>query len=171
MTSTTRVVCFVPIKLSSERLPGKMLMPLGDGLLCTHIFITLLEAKKVLLESTGLIDFEVHCYCSSSLIAPHLPAGVQLTMRPDWLDGNKVIGMDIYQTFAAEIPADVYVLCHATSPFMRAESVVEGLKAVVDGAHDSAFSAERIQTFSWYQNRPINYSLDHIPRTQELEVR
>ena len=40
---------------------------------------------------------------------------------------------------------------------------------VQSGECDSAFSAERIQTFAWYGGRPLNYSLTHVPRTQELE--
>ena len=38
-----------------------------------------------------------------------------------------------------------------------------------DRGYDSAFSAERLQTFAWYEGRPLNYSLDAIPRTQEIE--
>ena len=28
---------------------------------------------------------------------------------------------------------------------------------------------EKIQTFTWYDNRPLNYSLQHVPRTQDIE--
>ena len=35
--------------------------------------------------------------------------------------------------------------------------------------NDSAFSAERIQTFAWYQGKPINYDLNDVPRTQDME--
>ena len=37
------------------------------------------------------------------------------------------------------------------------------------GEYDSAFSAERVQTFAWWQDRPLNYSLERVPRTQDLE--
>jgi CMP-N-acetylneuraminic acid synthetase len=26
-----------------------------------------------------------------------------------------------------------------------------------------------VQTFAWWQGRPLNYSLQHVPRTQDLE--
>lgn len=68
-----------------------------------------------------------------------------------------------------QVEADLYVLAHATSPFIRAETLSEALQKIHSGEHDSAFSAERIQTFAWYGGRPLNYSLDNIPRTQTIE--
>ena len=65
--------------------------------------------------------------------------------------------------------ADIYVLAHATSPFIRPATIEEAVARVQSGECDSAFSAERIQTFAWYGGRPLNYSLTHVPRTQELE--
>ena len=37
------------------------------------------------------------------------------------------------------------------------------------GEYDSAFSSEKIQTFAWFEGRPLNYALDNIPRTQTIE--
>jgi spore coat polysaccharide biosynthesis protein SpsF (cytidylyltransferase family) len=42
-------VFFVPIKLQSQRLPNKMLLKLGDKLLCQYIFDILIEVKKKLI--------------------------------------------------------------------------------------------------------------------------
>ena len=39
----------------------------------------------------------------------------------------------------------------------------------MSGSNDSAFSAEKIQTFAWYKDKPINYDLNDVPRTQDLE--
>ena len=39
----------------------------------------------------------------------------------------------------------------------------------MSGDFDSAFSAQKIQTFAWYMGQPINYDLNDVPRTQDLE--
>ena len=65
--------------------------------------------------------------------------------------------------------ADIYVLAHTTSPFIKVSSIENALGNVLSGEYDSAFSAERIQTFSWYQGKPINYDLNDVPRTQDME--
>ena len=33
----------------------------------------------------------------------------------------------------------------------------------------SAFSAQRIQTFSWFKGKPLNYEFEDVPRTQDIE--
>lgn len=154
------VVAFVPIKLNNQRLPGKNLLPLGGKPLCDHVFEALLAA--------GGID-RVIAYCSDPALAEHLPNGVELLLRDPCLDGNFVKGLEIYRAFAKDVRADVYVLAHATSPFVRPETIRRGVDAVVSGGHDSAFAAERVQTFAWYKGMPINYSPEDIPRTQDME--
>jgi CMP-N-acetylneuraminic acid synthetase len=61
------------------------------------------------------------------------------------------------------------VLAHATSPFIRSTTIASALDEVLSGQYDSAFSAEKMQTFAWYKGQPLNYSLRRIPRTQEIE--
>ena len=89
--------------------------------------------------------------------------------RDKELDGDLVKGFDIYRKFIAEVDADVYVLAHTTSPFIKKSSIENALEKVLQGENDSAFSAERIQTFAWYKGKPINYDINDVPRTQDME--
>ena len=98
------------------------------------------------LAGIGEID-EVYAYCSDERICEYLPRSVRFLRRSPGLD----------------------VLAHATSPFIRAETVADALRHVRSGEYDSAFSAEKIQTFAWFEGRPLNYALDDIPRTQTIE--
>ena len=82
---------------------------------------------------------------------------------------DTTLGREIYDAFTARVEADLYVLAHATSPFIRPETIAGALDKVRSGEYDSAFSAEKIQTFAWYEGRPLNYALDNIPRTQTIE--
>ena len=63
----------------------------------------------------------------------------------------------------------MYVLAHTTSPFIKVSSIENALSHILSGENDSAFSAERIQTFAWYRGKTINYDLNDVPRTQDLE--
>lgn len=100
---------------------------------------------------------------------PYLPDGVRFLRRSPRLDRNETLGREIYDAFTAEVVADVYLLAHATSPFIRPATIAAALHKVTDEGYDSAFSAERMQTFAWYRGEPLNYALDAIPRTQEIE--
>lgn len=155
-----KVVAFVPIKLNSQRLPHKNILPIAGHPLCWHLCNTLLNVKN--------ID-EVYVYCSDEKVSDYIPEGVIFKKRDKKLDGDLVKGFDIYRSFISEVDADVYVLAHTTSPFIRQESIDNALKHIVSGSNDSAFSAEKIQTFAWYKDKPINYDLNDVPRTQDLE--
>ncbi len=155
-----KTVAFVPIRLNSSRVAGKNLRPLGGRPLMTYILETLRQVRNI--DGT-------YVYCSDASIAPLLPQGVTLLRRDAALDSDTTLGEQIYDAFTREVEADIYVLAHATSPFIRPQTIEEAVARVQGGTYDSAFSAERIQTFAWYGGRPLNYSLTHVPRTQELE--
>ena len=112
---------------------------------------------------------EVYVYCSSREVEQYLPEGVKFLHRDERLDSNTTLGKEIYDAFTQEVDADIYILAHTTSPFIRTSTIEQAVAAVESGKYDSAFSAERVQTFSWWQGKPLNYSLEHIPRTQDLE--
>lgn len=155
-----KTVAFVPIKLNSQRVKGKNILPLGGHPVCWHIFNALLNAEG--------ID-EVYCYCSDEKVKEYIPEAVKFLKRSPELDGNLVKGFQIYSSFINDVDADVYLLCHATSPFIKSETITRGVKAVKEEGYDSAFSAKREQTFAWYQGKPLNYDPNDVPRTQDIE--
>ena len=155
-----KVVAFVPIKLNSQRLPHKNILPLAGHPLCWHVVNSLLQVNK--------ID-EVYVYCSDETIIQYLPQGAIFKKRNTYLDKDKVKGFEIYRNFIGEIDADIYILAHTTSPFIKSLSIENALNHVLEGNYDSAFSAERIQTFAWFRGKPINYDINDVPRTQDME--
>ncbi|MCI9098926.1 MAG: acylneuraminate cytidylyltransferase family protein [Lachnospiraceae bacterium] len=155
-----KVAAFVPVKLNSQRLPRKNLLPLAGRPLCWHVCNALLGVKG--------LD-EVYVYCSDEKVTEAIPEEAVFLKRDSRLDGDLVKGFEIYESFINQVDADVYVLAHTTSPFIRTETIQHALDKVLSGEHDSAFSAQRIQTFAWYQGKPVNYDINDVPRTQDME--
>lgn len=156
----SKVVAFVPIKLNSQRLPGKNLLPLGKNALCWHIFEQLKKCAN--------ID-QIYVYCSDPVITDYIPEGVTFLQRPGYLDGDEIKGAQIYQEFISQIPADIYVLAHATSPLICATSISNSIDKVLHDGFDSAFSVSEHKTFAWYDGHPVNYDLTNVVRTQDLK--
>lgn len=155
-----KVVAFVPIRLNSKRVVGKNLKMLGGKPLMQYILETLSKVSN--------ID-EVYVYCSSEEVIPYLPQGIKFLKRSTLLDSDETLGKEIYEAFVKEVDADVYMLAHTTSPFIKVETIENAIDKVVNGKHDSSFSAQKIQTFTWFNGEPLNYSLKDIPRTQTIE--
>lgn len=154
-----KVVAFVPMKLQSERVPKKNLKLLGGK----PLYLYILEA----LVKVSSID-EIYVYCSDKAIANKLPEPVRFLQRDEVLDKPETLGGDIYNSFIREIDADIYILAHTTSPFMRAETIGNALDQVINCGHDSAFPVQEVKNFIWFNGEPLNYSLDAVPRTQDL---
>lgn len=155
-----KVVAFVPIRLNSKRVIGKNLKLLGEKPLLCYILETLVKIKH--------ID-EVYAYCSSEKILEYLPAGTIFKKRSESLDSDETLGEEIYESFTSEVNADIYILAHTTSPFIKAESIENALEKVIRNDYDSALCAECQKTFAWFKKQPLNYQLNKIPRTQTIE--
>ena len=61
------------------------------------------------------------------------------------------------------------MLTHATAPFISKETIEKGVEVIKEGKYDSVLSVSKIQEFLWKDGKPFNYSLDSIPRTQDLD--
>src|SRR5690606_9034509 len=128
-----KVVAFVPLKLNNERLPGKNTKILHDGR-------ALMECVLETLEQAALID-EVYVYCSSDEVLKYISSDeVRFLRRDARLDGASIKINEVLSSFARDVYADIYVLVHATAPFISVSSIERGVEAVLEGGYDSALS-------------------------------
>jgi len=111
---------------------------------------------------------KVFVYCSSAEIKNYLPEGVTYLERDVYYDRSDTSFNEVLQGFARQVEADIYVLSHATAPFIKPESISDGINKVMNGNYDSAFAALQLQEFFWKDGQPVNYDLSAIPRTQDL---
>lgn len=154
------IVAVVPMKLNNQRLPQKNTKSFTNGKpLCHYILSTLLTVK-------GIED--VYVYCSTPCIQEYLPKGVKYLQRHESLDQDTTKMNEVLHCFLTDVPADIYVMSHATAPFISRKSIEQGLRAVVSGGYDSSFAARKVQDFLWKDGQPFNYELGSIPRTQDL---
>jgi len=155
-----KVVAFVPLKFHSQRLANKNILPLAGKPMCWYIFSQLIKCDY--------ID-EIIAYCSDESIKKYIPDSITFLQRPANLDGDSVLGEQIYREFINTVDADIYILAHATSPLISYKSIENSLKKVLFEHYDSAFSVKEAKTFVWYNKKPINYSPEKVVRTQDLE--
>ena len=157
-----KTVAFVPIKLNNERTPGKNTKRFSDGTpLITYFLNTLIKVKE--------ID-ELYVFCSKEEIKEYLVPRATFLKRPEKLDTKEATPQDIISTFMHMVDADVYAVCHCTSPFVTVEHFSDCFNAVINKDYDSAFTAEKVQRLMWHNGSPLNFDAENIPRTQDLPV-
>ncbi len=158
-----KTVAFVPVKLNNQRTPGKNTKKFDDGTALISVFL------KTLVTVEG-ID-ELYVFCSNPEIQDYLVEGVSFLKRPEYLDTQAATPQDIIKEFMNNVDADIYAVCHCTSPFVSKEHFEECINAVKNDKYDSSFTAERLQHLMWTaDNKPLNFDPANIPRTQDLPV-
>ena len=155
-----KIVAVMPVKLKNERCPGKNTRLLGQKPLLQYVLATLKKTK---------VWDSINVYCSSEEVIPFLPEGIKFIKRSKELDLPTANFNQIFSSFIKEMEADIYVFAHATAPFITVQTMKECIAAVKSGQYDSAFCAEKIQTFLWKNGEPLNFDGTNLPRTQDLE--
>ena len=120
-----KVTAVVPMKLNNRRLPQKNTKSFTNGKpLCYYILSTLLKID-------GIDD--VYVYCSNPDIREFIPEGVKYLKRSESLDTDSTKMNDVLKSFAMEVDSDIYVMTHTTAPFVKKESIIKGIQAVLSG--------------------------------------
>ena len=169
MTNKRTVVALMPLKAHSERVPGKNFKPLGDRPLFRWMLDTLLSLDEI---SKVVINTDARDVLADNGLtdAPR----VQIRDRREEICGDSVSMNIILADDLSAVPADLYLMTHTTNPFMSADTVRRAIErydqAIRDGAGDSLFTVNRIQTrFYREDGSPVNHDPQNLVRTQELE--
>jgi CMP-N-acetylneuraminic acid synthetase len=99
---------------------------------------------------------------------------VQLRDRKPELCGDLVSMNRVLEDDVAAVPADLYVMTHATNPLLGAATISRAIAAFLakrsHGEADSLFTVNRFQSrFYGSDGRPINHDPRNLVRTQDLE--
>lgn len=159
-----KIKVILPLKERSLRLPSKNILDLKGKPLFNHVLETL--------STIPSID-KLCIFSSSKFYKPYLvnqESNFTHIQRSTMLDEDNCSINEVIREFIKVEDADVYVLVHATSPFLSANSIKECIRAVTSGEFDSAFPASSISKFVWFQGESLNYRLGkELKPTSELE--
>jgi CMP-N-acetylneuraminic acid synthetase len=159
------VVAFVPMRHSSERVPGKNYRDFNGRPLFHHIVSTLLEVPQI---STVVIDTDSPTVVEQC--EEHFPS-VRCIDRPEHLLGGETPMTAVLAHDASQFPSDWYLQTHSTNPLLSAATIRRALhefEASLD-VHDSLFSVTRLQTRLYDANgAALNHDPAVLLRTQDL---
>jgi CMP-N-acetylneuraminic acid synthetase len=159
------IAALVPMRHSSERVPGKNYRILAGKPLYAHIIETLLRVPEV---DRILVDTDSPVIMDG--LRENYPQ-VTIIERPEHLRAGTIPMNEILLYDTAQAPVDLYLQTHSTNPLLRPETLSAAIRALRDNypAHDSLFGVTRIQTRLWDQlTRPINHNPAILLRTQDL---
>ncbi|RMF29003.1 MAG: acylneuraminate cytidylyltransferase family protein [Bacteroidetes bacterium] len=159
------IAAIVPMRHSSERVPGKNYRSFAGRPLYHHIVTTLLDCPQI---TTVVIDTDSPFILEDA--ARHFPS-VTLLERPEHLRAGEIPMNDVLLNTIRQVPADFYLQTHSTNPLLSADSVQRGIQTFLDQypIYDSLFTVTRLQTRLWDQlGRAVNHNPNILLRTQDL---
>ncbi|MBI3159538.1 MAG: acylneuraminate cytidylyltransferase family protein [Chloroflexi bacterium] len=155
----------VPMRHSSERVPGKNYRPLAGRPLYQHILESLLACPEI---AQVVVDTD------SPVILEGLEKGypqVARLVRPEHLRDGLIPMNDILLHDTAAFPSDYYLQTHSTNPLLRTGTISRAIQTFLARRteYDSLFSVTRLQTRLYdAAGRAMNHNPAELLRTQDL---
>jgi CMP-N-acetylneuraminic acid synthetase len=160
-----RVIALVPMRHTSERVPGKNYRLLAGRPLFHHVVEALLSCRSV---SEVVIDTDSEVIRENA--TAHFP-DVTTIDRPLRLRGGDVPMNEILLHDVDQTSAQYFLQTHSTNPFLRTETISAAIDTFFNrlSSIDSLFSVTRLQSRLWgSEMRPINHDPRVLLRTQDL---
>lgn len=165
MINKYKLVAIVPMRHSSERVPGKNYRDFAGKPLFHHVIGALLDCDlidKVVIDTDSPTVIE-----QSQKTFP----SVLVLERPEHLRDGGIPMNDVLMNTINQVPSDFYLQTHSTNPILSAKTIAEGIGTFFNKypMYDSLFSVTRKQVRYWDQlARPINHNPNILLRTQDL---
>ena len=155
-----KLTAVVAVRKGSQRIPNKNITPFGDS--------NLLEMKLNLLKKIETIDEIVVNSDCEDMLAIGEKYGCLIHKREDHYASSIVNNSDFHEHIAKVTDTDFIFLAPTCSPFVSAESHYHAIDYFLDNNYDSLTSVDIIKNHLWLNKKPLNYSLDNIPNSQDL---
>ena len=160
-----KVTALMPMRHSSERVPGKNYRMFNGKPLFHHVLEALLavnDVDRVVINT----DSEIIIKQCETLFPK-----VYCIKRPTELLGGDVPMTEILQHDAELFPSEWFLQTHSTNPLLSAVTIASAIKALEESsdAFDSLFSVNRLQTRLYgSDHQPLNHDPSILLRTQDL---
>ena len=156
-----KVVCMIPARMGSKRIPNKNTRLLGGIPLISHVIRAAKEANcfdeiYVNSESDALGDIA-------------LEEGVKFHKRPASLSTDLATNDDFTKEFLCMVDCDYVVQLLPTSPFITLKEIQDFTKISKQGTQDTIISVKDVQIECIYEGDSLNFDkMKPTPPSQDL---
>ena len=156
-----KVVAIVPIKKISKRVKSKNSKKVWGKPLYRFLLDKLKKCNfdSVYVDSDSL---EIQRYCKKKKI--------NFIKRLKKLSSDNANGNDLLNYHSKIINADIYFQLFITAPLLRIKTINNCIKFLKNTKkYDSIFTINKIFSWFWFNNKPVNYKPKILPRSQDAK--
>lgn len=154
-----KMVAVIPVRAGSQRVKDKNIRPFAGK--------TLLEHKIDVVKKLPVEDIIINTD-SEEAIETAKREGVSYHRREPYYASSKCSNSEFHHYLAKVTDAEELLVAQVTAPLLTAESYLRAIEAYKTHECDSLMSVKVLKEFIWYNGKPLNYSLDNLPNSQDL---
>lgn len=160
-----KIAALVPMRHSSERVPGKNYRDFAGKPLFFHVIESLIKSKFI-----DEIVIDTDSPNIINLAKDNFPT-VKVLERPKHLRDGAIPMNDVLINLINQTPADFYLQTHSTNPILSSITIDSGIESFLLNypMYDSLFTVTKRNVRFWDSlARPINHNQNILLRTQDL---
>ena len=159
----SNITAIVPARIGSQRVPKKNIIPWCDTSLIAH--------KVEQLLAVDLIDYVIVNTDSQEIIdaVKHLQGVIFVKRDEEYALSTTEVPDFMYSLFK-DIDTDTLIYASPMSPFMSTEKMTEMIEFYNSHDYDSVVSVGVNKDFYFIDGKPVNFSLDTPPNSQDLQT-
>lgn len=154
-----KLVAVIPVRAGSQRVKDKNVRPFAGK--------SLLEHKLDIVKNLPVEDVIVNTD-SEEAIEIAKRSGVSYHRREPYYASSKCSNSEFHHYLAKVTDSENILIAQVTAPLITKESYLKAIEAFYENDCDSLMSVRVLKDFIWYNNKPLNYSLENTPNSQDL---
>ena len=154
-----KLVAVIPVRAGSQRVKDKNVRPFAGKSLLEHK----LEIVKQLPVEEIIVNTD-----SEEAIEIAKKAGVSFHRRESYYASSKCSNTEFHHYLAKVTDAENILIAQVTAPLIFKESYEKAIDAFYKKDCDSLMSVKVLKEFIWYNGKPLNYSIEKMPNSQDL---
>ena len=154
-----KLVAVIPVRAGSQRVKDKNIKSFAGK--------SLLEHKLDLVKQLPVDDIIINTDSEEAIkIAER--EGVSYHRREPYFASSNCSNSEFHHYLAKVTDSTDILIAQVTAPLISKESYEKAIEAFYNNDCDSLMSVKVLKEFIWYEGKPLNYSLDNLPNSQDL---
>ncbi|MFD2514255.1 cytidylyltransferase domain-containing protein [Pontibacter locisalis] len=154
-----KLVAVIPVRAGSQRVKDKNFKPFAGK--------SLLEHKLDIVKQLPVDDIIINTD-SEEAIRIAKAVGVSYHKREPYYASSECRNSDFHHYLAKVTDSENILIAQVTAPLLNKESYLRAIEAFNEKDCDSLMSVKVLKEFIWHDGKPLNYSLDNMPNSQDL---
>ena len=156
------IKALIPVRAGSQRVKNKNIRPFAGS--------SLLEIKIKQMQRIKELDGVIVNSDSDEMLDIAKSLGAEAVKRDPYFASSSVPINEVYVDLANHCDSDLILFADATNPLIKDETVERVIKTYFENVdqYDSCNTVNLVRLFMWKDGKPLNYSEDNKPRSQDL---